>query len=419
MTTDVTTPNADASTSNMTSESIKTNGVDTKPATQPESSASSTNETANPTPASTSTEAETDKTEKSEKADKKEEAKPEPPKPVGSVDEIKAIVEFQKGVGTEVLELDAYLSSRTKKTYKEYALVTRQVYDSDDKLEKTVIDINSSQLHKALKEVVKFYPAHPLNFDKQASFESPFMLLNHYRDDLKEYAEKEGDETTSKHMDLLLQFLESEAGEKGVEAKHQLEAGMVTFKMLWSVFRPGDLLYSTEYGHPRLYRFEKGDYQDSLCSKGWSYNLCCTYTTCDGTDAGQATVTLPIWEKQEFVGGDSATAVTGLSLYPLKFLDEKEQGELKETLKVRGERYLTIRGITSFEYAGLFMYLKTPPYDFYDESSNYDGTWLPKTTNERVLVDAKTFVEEMREKKEEFSGSRGSEYFFFHIQTFS
>ena len=81
MTTDVTTLNADASTSNMTSESIKTNGVDVKPAAQSELLTLSTNGTANPTPASTSTsaEAETDKTEKSEKAnDKKEETKPEP-----------------------------------------------------------------------------------------------------------------------------------------------------------------------------------------------------------------------------------------------------------------------------------------------------------------------------------------------------
>jgi SpoVK/Ycf46/Vps4 family AAA+-type ATPase len=48
----------------------------------------------------------------------------------------------------------------------------------------------------------------------------------------------------------------------------------------------------------------------------------------------------------------------------------------------------------------LFLYLKTPPYDYYDERANYDGTWLPRSATERIILDPKTFVEEMRDQKE-------------------
>jgi hypothetical protein len=51
----------------------------------------------------------------------------------------------------------------------------------------------------------------------------------------------------------------------------------------------------------------------------------------------------------------------------------------------------------------LFLYLKTPPYDYYDERANYDGTWLPRSATERIILDPKTFVEEMRDQKEGFS----------------
>src|ERR1700712_1001588 len=35
--------------------------------------------------------------------------------------------------------------------------------------------------------------------------------------------------------------------------------------------------------------------------------------------------------------------------------------------------------------------------------SQYDGTWLPRTATERIVIDAKTFVEEMRDQKESVS----------------
>ena len=61
------------------------------------------------------------------------------------------------------------------------------------------------------------------------------------------------------------------------------------------------------------------------------------------------------------------------------------------------------------QYHGLFLYLKRPPWDYYNENADYDGTFLPETMSGRVIIDPKTFNEEARKKKEEVSGDESGE----------
>lgn len=143
---------------------------------------------------------------------------------------------------------------------------------------------------------------------------------------------------------------------------------MTTFKLLWLIFKPGELLYTKEYGHERLYRLTKTGYVDSLSCNGWFFELTCEYTSCDGTKAGTSTVNIKLWEKEEFVGL-TPSYITGLSVFPFSYLKD-EQDEITQKLIKRGERYLEIRGVQSYDYDGEFFYLKQPPYDHYDERSN-------------------------------------------------
>lgn len=322
--------------------------------------------------------------------------KPQTPK--GSRCEIKSLA--QKGDG-EVQEKDVYLSS-VKKPFAEYALVAKQVFNEKDKLEKTIVDINSPHLLSCLRDVVEYYPAEPLQFSEGVSFDSPFKLLNHHTDALIKWGEEATELDAKDHVCLLLDFLENEAGDKGREVKRLNKAGLITFDLLWAIFKPGDLLYTREYGHERLYRLAKTGYGDSCSSSGKFFELTCEYTNCDGSRVGTSNVNLKIWEKEEFVG-ISPSKITALSLFPLGYLGN--QKGLQEGLVKRGNRYLEIRGTQTFNYDGLFMYLKTPPYDHYDERSAYDGIWLPRSAAGRIVVDCKTFVEELRRQKEEFSSN--------------
>lgn len=153
----------------------------------------------------------------------------------GSVCEIKSLVEKTKAGETELIEKEKYDSSLQKKPFEQYALVTKQVLDEEGKLVKKTIQINSVQLLKALKEVVKYYPSESLDFSNQASFDSPFELLHHHREELAAFGKESKDETTSEHVDLLLFFLESEAGDKGREAEKLIASGLTTFQNAWMV----------------------------------------------------------------------------------------------------------------------------------------------------------------------------------------
>ncbi|KAF2497599.1 P-loop containing nucleoside triphosphate hydrolase protein [Lophium mytilinum] len=328
---------------------------------------------------------------------KEKKAEDTPKAPKGSKCAVKSLA--QKGDG-EVQEKDEYLSS-LKSVFNEYALVAKQVFNEKDKLEKTIVDIYSPHLLACLKEVVEYYPAEPLHFDQSVSFDSPFMLLNHHVEEITQWGEEASDEEAKKHIKLLLDFLENEAGEKGLEAKRLDKGRLITFDLLWVIFKPGDLVYSKEYNHERLYRLTKTGYQDSECSSGKFFELTCEYTSCDGSRVGTSNVNLKIWEKQEFVG-ISPSSIVALSTYPFHYLGD-EQESIKQRLIERGERYLKIRGVQSFNYEGLFVFLKTPPYDHYDERANYDGIWLPRSAAGRVVVDCKTFVEELRSQKEEWA----------------
>lgn len=61
------------------------------------------------------------------------------------------------------------------------------------------------------------------------------------------------------------------------------------------------------------------------------------------------------------------------------------------------------------QYHGLFLYLKRPPWDYYNERADYDGTFLPETMSGRVVVDPRTFNEEARARKESIAADESEE----------
>jgi hypothetical protein len=293
----------------------------------------------------------------------------------GTLSEIKSLVEKPKGGETELIEKEHYVAE--KKPYDQYAVVTKQILDEEGKLKKKTVQINSPQLLKALNDVVTYYPSESLDFNSQASFDSPFALLHHHRNELATYKDESTDETTREHIDLLLFFLASEAGDKGKEAEKLIVAGKVSFDNAWMVFKPGDLLFASSYDQDRLYQLQQTGYHEDNC-RGNYFELSCGYTSCDGSRTGTAKVCLKLFEKEEWVGKTPAD-ISGLSATPLKFFEEQTQEEVKEKLRLRGEQYLQIKGVQNYLYDGLFLYLKTPPYDYYDERANVSFVLLCKT----------------------------------------
>lgn len=312
--------------------------------------------------------------------------------------ETKVLVQrFNKNGECIVVEKDD--KPNTKDQYAEYALVTKQTFDATNKLTGTQLEINSKHLLDVFREIITFYP-HPLDFTSKLVLDDPFMMLFHHRQELREYRKTTQDDAAKMHIMLLLDYLEKEAGERDPEVGKLMAAKLITFPLLWFLFKPGDLMYQSKHGHDRIYRLLKTGYGQTN-SRGKFFELNCAFVSYDGMKVGTAVEKLRIWEREEFAGINPSN-ILSLSLHPLKFINDGDM--IIERLRERGEKYLAIREMCVMSYDGLFLYLKRPPYDYYNEEAFYDGTWLPEFTSGRVVIDPKTFNEEAKAQQEEVAG---------------
>jgi hypothetical protein len=90
--------------------------------------------------------------------------------------EVKNLLLRSKKGEVEILEKSGKHSSRDP--YSEYALVSKQSFDENHELKGTSLEINSPQLLKVLKEVVKYYPGESLDFNSKFTIEDPLVILS-------------------------------------------------------------------------------------------------------------------------------------------------------------------------------------------------------------------------------------------------
>lgn len=313
--------------------------------------------------------------------------------------EVKGLMLRTKKGEIEIVEKNS--KSTDEDPYAAYALVSKQAFDENHRLTGTTLEINSPHILSALKEVITYYPGDPLDFSSKFTIDDPYMMIVHHREELRQYREEVEDTTTKMHIALLLDYLDDEAGPKGVEINEQIKGGLVTFPRLWMIFKPGDLVYQHNNGHTRLFQVRRHGYGESR-NGGKYFDISCSFVSFDGVKVGIAGDKLRIWDRKEFFGL-FPTSITSLSVFPLKFLDGEERVTTQIAMAERGQRYLKIREMCVKQYDGLFLYLKRPPWDYYNEDADYDGTFLPETMSGRIVIDPKTFNEEARAKKEEVS----------------
>lgn len=292
---------------------------------------------------------------------------------VGTTAEIIALDERPDDRGKpRLIERDDYYDSNSKPGYySKYCIVTKRVFDGERKYEKSTVQINSPQIRKILKEVVPFYPSEPNSFDETINIDSPFSMLFHYRKEVLEYPTE--DETTKAHLKVFQDFVDIELGESIAEAEKLISAGFITFDLLYTIFKPGDLIYNKDNGHPELSILTKSVYGKTDVG-GKYFALTLAFTGHDGTRTGRAKTEFRIQESCHCKG---VKQIMELPMFPLKVLG-KEIGEgIKQQLIKRGEKYLAHTGIKVARYDGAFKHLKTPPDDYYNEEAEYSGVWVP------------------------------------------
>lgn len=297
-----------------------------------------------------------------------------PTPPSGTRCETKLLVERYNKSGECVVQEKDYMSAEAD-PHEEYALVSKQRFNVKNEYKGTTLTIYSPQLLAALKAVIKYYPGECLDFDKKFAIEDPFMMLVHHRKELTEYRESTDDDTAKMHIRLLMTYLDKEMGEKALEIQKLLNAGQITFPLLWLIFKPGELVYTQLYKHERILRLCKTGYGQHPV-KGKYFDVDCSFTSYDGVAVGKSNQPIRIWHGESFMQY-APSLITALNVFPLNYFSGKDK--LCERLAARGQRYLEFREMCVMHCDGLFLYLRRPPYSFYSEQATYSGTWLPET----------------------------------------
>ncbi len=234
--------------------------------------------------------------------------------------------------------MDEYLDdikdpAENEKTAK-FALLIRnkQSYDSRRKFEIDSIIVQSPLLKEALSIVLKDYLGVTTSLTR-LKFQAPFKPF---------VIEREENEETKKHLRLLHSVLYGELKET-ITAKEDLVANNVmTFCDMWTIFAPGDLVYTVEDGQDRLFELSSADY--SVNRKGETiFNVSCYNIDwdCESFERRYETVVNIAFE--------GTGTISRLPAYPLEFHPNKskllkgllERGKKRE--KFAGYHYMALR----------------------------------------------------------------------------
>ncbi|EWY92879.1 hypothetical protein FOYG_06306 [Fusarium oxysporum NRRL 32931] len=222
--------------------------------------------------------------------------------------------------------------------------------------------IHSDHLINALKAVVAYYPY--VSFDgKPVKINAPYRVLYHHRQELARYKDyqplahdSDYAATTSKHIDVLLKFLDDNLGDeiRREEERHQLASPRATFDLFWLLLKPGEVFYAKRYDIWTPYVISSvtmGQGHNSSCDV---YNINCWMLESNGTKVNRFmfSYNLSPWLGEQAIGS--------LSIIPAAFWPEDLEAQGGITMREKnialGKLYWELlKRPTYMEYEGLLV----------------------------------------------------------------
>ncbi|KAI2633570.1 hypothetical protein GGS26DRAFT_51476 [Hypomontagnella submonticulosa] len=251
--------------------------------------------------------------------------------------------------------------------YDEYLFHVRRTFDWEGKYKTTVVDIKSKQLREALQDVIGSVKG--VSLVEETPKLDPKMLFLYLEDmrdhmnNLKEL-EPEGDsrkerkkvqkwiDEKRRHLRVLIKYLDTDHAETKKSLYPMLENGLITFDLLWALWKPNTLAYTTTYGsvdEPRVFKVEVAEKHYSIV-RGEFYYIEGKYFEYDGKQFGFGSMSEEI---PEFRG---ARKITSLSCYPLKY--HKNESQLRKDLIERGKKFVGLGGVHYKSHQGMAYHKK-------------------------------------------------------------
>lgn len=193
--------------------------------------------------------------------------------------------------------------------------------------------IRSPHILEALKSVAPYYPGAPIITEREVTYETPYKLPLHCYDDPQLYRNTSEDDSAKLHVSLLLRVIRQEMGGYIDELATVLPAKKITFTLVWTIFRPGTMIFTETYGAPEQYRVYSIAYGRD---KGGAFlKITCEQIDFDGKRFRTTKKNLKLLE---FLG---VVDISSLSVYPLQFHLDPET--TTRSLIERGHKWFNIQ----------------------------------------------------------------------------
>jgi hypothetical protein len=215
-------------------------------------------------------------------------------------------------------------------------LVRRIVSGGGSRLYKVhSIEIHSAPLRALLVDVFSGYDSLLRGF-KHLTFLAPFRPFFWRWNQFERAIKEQEDESLLKSLKTLRRIVKSELGNVFTSNKEMLEHKVVFSNLVWTLFKPGDLVYSKLDGNDQFFRLQYIETHGGLTS------LHCQYIDYNGHDFG---VVSRLVEIGSFLG---TRKITDLEVIPASFLDDFEG--MKKRMIQRGRRFQELTGINYKSY---------------------------------------------------------------------
>ncbi|KAK8052294.1 ATPase family AAA domain-containing protein 3A-like [Apiospora rasikravindrae] len=286
--------------------------------------------------------------------------------------------------------------------YNEYLFHVRRTFDWENKFKATVVDIKSKKLRECLQEVIGTVKG--VSLVEETPKLDPNMLFL-YLEDLREHLRKLKDavvEAKSKkerkkqqawvadkrrYLKVLIKYLDKDYAHVKKNLYPLLENGLITFDLLWALWKPNTLVFTTTYGSPEEHRVFKAEMAEKRYSmlKGETYyvegkvrivpallahilfsaapflNLIllshiyanhhpAQYFEYDGKNFGFGAMA------EELPDFQGSRRIDSLACYPLAY--HKDESGVRRNLIERGKKFVSLGGVHYKCHQGLAYYKK-------------------------------------------------------------
>lgn len=268
--------------------------------------------------------------------------------------------------------------------FAEYAFLVRRRFDWENKYQSTVIDIKSKQLRAVLAEVMK--ECKSVSLEAEEPIIDPNLLFlyledlrTYYKKTLKSKIKSEKKKKNIKKMEqqkalckTLVKYIDDDYADTKKTLYPLLEAGNITFDLLWALFTPNDIAITSCYGawdEPRCFKVDYAMKYQTMTRGEW-YCVEGKYMEYDGKGFGFGEFEVDV---ESFKG---PRKITSLSAYPLKY--HKDPEGIKKQIIARGQRFVEMEGMQYKFHHGLAFMKKKKQV-------------LKININGRVMIDPATF----------------------------